>query len=31
VGLFVWFWPVLTGGMLSHDAWMMRIWRTRWI
>ncbi|MEA2522230.1 MAG: dolichyl-phosphate-mannose-protein mannosyltransferase, partial [Actinomycetota bacterium] len=30
-GLFVWFWPVLTGGMLSHDAWMMRIWRTRWI
>lgn len=31
VGLFVWFWPVLSGTMLSHDAWRMRIWANKWI
>jgi len=31
VGLFVWFWPVLSGSMLSHDAWRLRIWADKWI
>jgi dolichyl-phosphate-mannose-protein mannosyltransferase len=31
LGLFIWFWPVLTGKMLSHDAWRMRVWTDRWI
>ncbi|MEP7060153.1 MAG: phospholipid carrier-dependent glycosyltransferase [Actinomycetota bacterium] len=31
VGLFIWFWPVLTGVMLSHDSWSMRMWQGRWI
>ena len=31
VGLFVWFWPVLTGSTLSREAWRMRIWADVWI
>jgi dolichyl-phosphate-mannose-protein mannosyltransferase len=30
VGLFVWFWPVLTGAPLSDDAWMLRAWFPSW-
>jgi len=26
VATFVWFWPVLTAGSLSADAWRLRIW-----
>ena len=31
VGLFVWFWPVLSAAMISHDAWRMRVWANKWI
>jgi dolichyl-phosphate-mannose-protein mannosyltransferase len=30
-GLFVWFWPVLTGGPLSDDAWTLRAWFPSWV
>jgi dolichyl-phosphate-mannose-protein mannosyltransferase len=26
VAAFIWFWPVLTAGSLSADAWRLRIW-----
>ncbi len=28
--LFVWFWPTLTGGPLSEEAWKLRYWFTSW-
>ena len=31
VGLFVFFWPVLTGTLLSRDAWELRIWFSSWV
>lgn len=31
VGLFAWFWPVLTGGPLSDADWMRRAWFGSWI
>lgn len=30
VGLFVWFWPVLTGGALSDEAFRLRAWFPGW-
>jgi len=30
VGLFVWFWPVLTGGPLSDEAFRLRAWFPSW-
>jgi dolichyl-phosphate-mannose--protein O-mannosyl transferase len=30
VGLFVWFWPVLTGGPLSNEGWTLRAWFPSW-
>jgi len=30
VGLFVWFWPVLTGGPLSDEAFRLRTWFPSW-
>lgn len=30
VGLFVWFWPVLTGGPVSDDGWALRSWFPSW-
>jgi dolichyl-phosphate-mannose--protein O-mannosyl transferase len=30
VGLFVWFWPALTGGPLSDADWARRAWFTSW-
>jgi dolichyl-phosphate-mannose--protein O-mannosyl transferase len=30
VGLFVWFWPVLTGGTLSDQAFRLRAWFPGW-
>jgi dolichyl-phosphate-mannose--protein O-mannosyl transferase len=30
VGLFVFFWPVLTGGPLSDEAWKIRHWFPSW-
>lgn len=30
VGLFVWFWPVLTGGSLSDEAFRLRAWFPSW-
>jgi dolichyl-phosphate-mannose--protein O-mannosyl transferase len=30
VGLFAWFWPVLTGGPLSDADWMRRAWFPSW-
>lgn len=30
VGLFVWFWPVLTGGALSDAAFRLRAWFPGW-
>jgi dolichyl-phosphate-mannose--protein O-mannosyl transferase len=30
VGMFVWFWPVLTGGLLSDDGWTLRAWFPSW-
>jgi dolichyl-phosphate-mannose-protein mannosyltransferase len=31
VGLFVFFWPVLTGMQLSREAWELRIWFSSWV
>jgi dolichyl-phosphate-mannose-protein mannosyltransferase len=31
VGLFVFFWPVLTGQNISRDAWELRIWFGSWV
>ncbi|MFB3739326.1 MAG: dolichyl-phosphate-mannose--protein mannosyltransferase [Candidatus Velamenicoccus archaeovorus] len=31
VALFVWFWPVLTGGPISSDAFRLRAWFPTWI
>ena len=31
VGLFVFFWPVLTAYPLSHTAWSARMWFRSWI
>lgn len=28
---FAWFWPVYTHELLTHDAWLHRIWFERWI
>jgi dolichyl-phosphate-mannose-protein mannosyltransferase len=30
VGLFVWFWPTLTGGPLSDEGWLVRTWFPTW-
>ncbi len=30
VGLFVWFWPVLTGGPISDAGWKLRAWFPSW-
>jgi dolichyl-phosphate-mannose-protein mannosyltransferase len=30
VGLFVWFWPTLTGGPLSDEGWALRAWFPTW-
>jgi dolichyl-phosphate-mannose-protein mannosyltransferase len=30
VGLFVWFWPVLTGAPVSDEAWTLRAWFPSW-
>ena len=30
VGLFVWFWPALTGGPLSDAGWSQRAWFPSW-
>jgi dolichyl-phosphate-mannose-protein mannosyltransferase len=30
VGLFAWFWPVLTGAPLSDEAWTLRAWFPSW-
>jgi dolichyl-phosphate-mannose-protein mannosyltransferase len=31
VALFFWFWPALTGGPLSGDAWQLRAWFPTWV
>jgi dolichyl-phosphate-mannose--protein O-mannosyl transferase len=31
VGLFVWFWPTLSGGPLSDAAWHLRAWFPGWV
>jgi dolichyl-phosphate-mannose--protein O-mannosyl transferase len=31
VGLFAFFYPVLTGWHLSYDAWHVRMWMKGWI
>lgn len=31
VASFVWFWPIWTDGMLTHDEWLQRMWRNGWI
>jgi len=31
VGLFVFFWPMLTGGPLSDEAWRLRQWFPGWV
>ena len=31
VGLFAFFWPVLTGMHLSREAWELRIWFSSWV
>lgn len=28
---FAWFWPIWTDQLISHDAWLQRIWFQRWI
>jgi dolichyl-phosphate-mannose-protein mannosyltransferase len=30
VGVFVWFWPALTGGPLSDQDWLLRAWFPTW-
>jgi len=31
VGLFLWFWPVLTGNPISRTAWQARVWFRGWV
>jgi dolichyl-phosphate-mannose-protein mannosyltransferase len=31
LGLFIWFWPVLTAGPLSHAMWRARVWFRGWV
>ena len=31
VGLFLWFWPVLSGNPISRSAWQARVWFRGWI
>jgi Dolichyl-phosphate-mannose--protein O-mannosyl transferase len=31
VALFIWFWPVLTGGTLTDAMWRARLWFRGWI
>jgi dolichyl-phosphate-mannose--protein O-mannosyl transferase len=31
VAVFAFFWPILIGSPLSHNAWMARMWRSSWI
>ena len=31
VGLFIWFWPALTGGPLSNEAFSYRSWFPTWV
>jgi dolichyl-phosphate-mannose--protein O-mannosyl transferase len=31
VGLFAWFWPVLTGGPVSDADWALRAWFQSWV
>lgn len=31
VGMFVFFWPILVGSHLSHEAWKARIWFQGWV
>jgi dolichyl-phosphate-mannose--protein O-mannosyl transferase len=28
---FAWFWPIFTDQLLTHRAWLDRIWFSRWI
>lgn len=28
---FAWFWPIFTNQLLTHSAWLDRIWFSRWI
>jgi dolichyl-phosphate-mannose--protein O-mannosyl transferase len=30
VGLFVWFWPVLTGAPVTDEEWTLRAWFPSW-
>ncbi len=31
IGLFVFFWPIYTNGLLTHEEWMSRMWFRSWI
>jgi len=31
IALFVFFWPVLTGGPVSSTAWKLRMWFPSWV
>ncbi len=31
VALFVWFWPVLTGGLVTGSEWQLRAWFPGWV
>lgn len=31
VGLFLWFWPVLTANPISRTAWQARVWFRGWV
>ena len=31
VANFAWFWPIFTDQLLTHRAWLDRIWFSRWI
>jgi dolichyl-phosphate-mannose-protein mannosyltransferase len=31
VALFVWFWPVLTGGLVNGTGWQLRAWFPSWV
>ncbi len=31
IGLFLWFWPVLTGNPISRTAWQARVWFRGWV
>jgi dolichyl-phosphate-mannose-protein mannosyltransferase len=28
---FMFFWPILTDGLLSNENWLDRMWFVRWI